>query len=201
MPGSTERSRSCRRSPEVRSSTRRRHETDYAQVDVDAFDRKVAPLVRHVADTALFWGPATNRYVISLLVASDLGVLGLVAGVVMLIATGLGTATVALLVAAAALIVLSLWLFGRGSIVVDRALAKTHFHSDGSPTKLRAVRRSVNHLFCATELQGGGHFYLAPVHAALQALERVPEVVTSHELPPDADVSAFPVLRDPEEKP
>jgi hypothetical protein len=28
-----------------------------------------------------------------------------------------------------------------------------------------------------------------------------PGVVTSHELPPDADVIAFPVLRDPEEKP
>lgn len=41
---------------------------------------------------------------------------------------------------------------------------------------------------------------LGPVRAVLQAVEKVPQVVTSHELPPDADVDALPVLSDPEEK-
>jgi hypothetical protein len=41
---------------------------------------------------------------------------------------------------------------------------------------------------------------LGPVRAALQAVEKVPLVVTSHELPPDADVDVLPVLSDPEEK-
>jgi hypothetical protein len=41
---------------------------------------------------------------------------------------------------------------------------------------------------------------LGAVRAALQAVEKVPRVISSHELPPDADVSAFPVLRDPEQK-
>jgi hypothetical protein len=40
---------------------------------------------------------------------------------------------------------------------------------------------------------------LGPVRAALQAVEKVPRVISSHELPPDADVSAFPVLGDPEQ--
>ena len=42
---------------------------------------------------------------------------------------------------------------------------------------------------------------LGAVRAALQAVEKVPRVISSHELPPDADVIAFPVLSDPEEKP
>jgi hypothetical protein len=41
---------------------------------------------------------------------------------------------------------------------------------------------------------------LGPVRAALQAVETIPQVVSSHELPPDTDVSALPVLTDPEEK-
>lgn len=39
---------------------------------------------------------------------------------------------------------------------------------------------------------------LAPVRAALQAVERVPRVVASHELPPDSNVAAVPILSDPE---
>jgi hypothetical protein len=39
---------------------------------------------------------------------------------------------------------------------------------------------------------------LAPVRDAVQAVENVPRVVASHELPPDADLSALPVLADPE---
>jgi hypothetical protein len=41
---------------------------------------------------------------------------------------------------------------------------------------------------------------LGPVRDALQALENVPRVVASHELPPDADLSVLPVLTDPEEE-
>jgi hypothetical protein len=37
------------------------------------------------------------------------------------------------------------------------------------------------------------------VRDALEAVENVPRVRASHELPPDADVKALPVLTDPEE--
>ena len=40
---------------------------------------------------------------------------------------------------------------------------------------------------------------LSPVRDALQAVENVPRVRSSHELPPDADVNALPILTDPEE--
>jgi hypothetical protein len=40
---------------------------------------------------------------------------------------------------------------------------------------------------------------LGPVRAALQAVEKVPRVVASHELPPDADLQALPILSDPEQ--
>lgn len=40
---------------------------------------------------------------------------------------------------------------------------------------------------------------LGPVRDALQAVENVPRVRASHELPPDADVEALPVLTDPGE--
>jgi hypothetical protein len=41
---------------------------------------------------------------------------------------------------------------------------------------------------------------VGPVRAALQAVEKVPRVVASHELPPDADLGALTVLTDPEGK-
>jgi hypothetical protein len=40
---------------------------------------------------------------------------------------------------------------------------------------------------------------LSPVRDALQAVENVPRVRSSHELPPDADVNALPILTDPGE--
>ncbi|MEV0284776.1 hypothetical protein AB0H36_11740 [Kribbella sp. NPDC050820] len=39
---------------------------------------------------------------------------------------------------------------------------------------------------------------IGPVRGALQAVERIPRVMASHELPPDADVASFPVLHDPQ---
>ena len=39
---------------------------------------------------------------------------------------------------------------------------------------------------------------LGPVRRVLQAVENVPHVRASHELPPDVDVDALPVLVDPE---
>src|SRR5689334_3024278 len=52
------------------------HEVDLPQTDAPTFDAKVAPLVRHVADTGLFfWGPATNVYVISVFATVAIGVI------------------------------------------------------------------------------------------------------------------------------
>ncbi|MEP6598667.1 MAG: hypothetical protein ABJB98_04375 [Actinomycetota bacterium] len=41
---------------------------------------------------------------------------------------------------------------------------------------------------------------LGPVREVLQAVDNVPRVAASHELPPDADVNALPVLTDPERR-
>ena len=38
---------------------------------------------------------------------------------------------------------------------------------------------------------------LARVRDALQAIDPMPRVMTSHELPPDVDIDALPVLTDP----
>jgi hypothetical protein len=66
------------------------HEVDYSTVDADRFDRKVAPPVRHDADTGLvFWGPATNPDVVRLLALAGANALTLLAGLILLAVDGL----------------------------------------------------------------------------------------------------------------
>jgi len=138
-------------------------QVDLPRTDPEEFDAGVAPLVRHVAKTGLFfWGPATNAYVISLLAGLSVGVAVFVSGVVLLFLDGLSwPAGIALLVALAVLAVVARW-FERRSDVVDRALASTHFSTDGRPTRMADLQRSVDHVICATELQSGQHLYLTP---------------------------------------
>jgi predicted acylesterase/phospholipase RssA len=139
------------------------HEMDLTETEPADFDGKVAGLVRHVANTGLFfWGPATNAYVVSLLVGAGLGLLGLVVGIVLLALEGLSWRTgLALIASIVVLAAVARW-FQQRSDVVDRALARTHFSRDGRATQLAAVTRSVDHVICATELQSGRHFYLSP---------------------------------------
>lgn len=139
------------------------HELDYRTADAPAVDAATAPLVRHVADTGLFfWGPSTNRYVRGLLAGAAAGVAALVAGVVLLCLDGLTWPTGLTLVAAAVVLALTAWWFERRSDVVDAALARTHFSTGGRATRLADAARTVDHVFCATELQSGGHLYLSP---------------------------------------
>lgn len=139
------------------------HETDFPTTDPRTFDTNVTPLVRHIADTGLFfWGPATNAYVISVLAGLTLAVLALLAGIALLCAEGLSPRAGGTLLASAVLLALVARWFARRSDVVDRALARTHFTRAGQPTRLADVHRSVDHILCATELQSSDHLYLSP---------------------------------------
>ena len=139
------------------------HEVDYPTVDEATFDRKVAPLVRHVADVGLFfWGPATNAYVLSLFAGVSIGLLGLVVGAVLLCLDGLSWRSGTTLLGAIVVLGLAARFFEQRSAVVDRALAQTHFSRDGQATRLGDVARSIDHVMCATELQSGEHLYLSP---------------------------------------
>jgi hypothetical protein len=66
------------------------------------------------------------------------------------------------LVAGLVLLAAGAALFSRRSVMVDRALARTHFSKDRRPTRLADLPRALDHVFCATELQAGDHFYFAP---------------------------------------
>jgi hypothetical protein len=139
------------------------HEVDLADTDPAEFDTRMSRLVTHVADTGLFfWGPATNGYVLSLFAVLAVGVLTLVAAVVLVAADGLTWLSGLVLAAAVLLLWLAALWFERRSVVVDRALARTHFTTGGRSTPLAAAARSVDQVMCATELQSGEHLYLAP---------------------------------------
>jgi len=147
------------------------HEVDYAHVSPAAFDQAVRPLVHHVAEVGLFfWGPATNTYVRCQLASAFMGVAVFIAGVVLLCLQGLTWAAAATLLAGIVILALVARWFERRSDILDMALAKTHFHADGQPTALSAVERSLDHIFCATELQSADHLYFAPTFVSSYAL-------------------------------
>ncbi len=139
------------------------HEMDYASADADEVRARVRPLLRHVAYTGLFfWGPSTNVFVITVLTLLGLGLLGFLAGLIMAFIGGVGIGSGVVLVASLAVLAAGAAVFPRRSAVVDSALARTHFSRDGRPTTLAETARSLDHVMCATELQSGEHFYLAP---------------------------------------
>ena len=139
------------------------HEMDYASVSADELRARLRPLLRHVAYTGLFfWGPSTNAYVVTVLALLGIGALAFAAGLVMAFVGGAGVAAGVVLVASLAVLTAGITVFARRSAVVDAALARTHFSRGGRPTRLAEVARSLDHVMCATELQGGEHFYLAP---------------------------------------
>jgi hypothetical protein len=140
-------------------------------VQPEEFERRMLRLVRHVSDDGLFfWGRSTNAYVLSIFAGAVVGALALLAGIVVVLRDGLTwTAVAALLVSAVVLAVTARW-FERRSEVLDRALARIHFSRDARPTPLAAVDRSVDHVFCATELQSADHLYLSPRFVSSYAL-------------------------------
>ncbi len=139
------------------------HEMDYAQASAEDVRSKVRTLLRHVAYRGLFfWGPSTNAFVITALCVLGLGTLGILAGLVMAFAAGVGLVAGIVIVASLVVLAAGITIFGWRSVVTDSALARTHFSRAGRPTKLSEVERSLDHVMCATELQAGEHFYFAP---------------------------------------
>jgi predicted acylesterase/phospholipase RssA len=139
------------------------HEMDYARTNPDELRARLRPLLHHVAYTGLFfWGPSTNAFVITVFVLLGLGALGTLAGLVLAFIGGIGVWPGVVLLASLLVLGAGVLVFTRRSVVVDAALARTHFSRDGHPTPLAEVARSVDHVMCATELQAGEHFYLAP---------------------------------------
>jgi hypothetical protein len=76
--------------------------------------------------------------------------------------TGIGIAAGIVLVASLIVLAAGVVIFARRSTVVDCALAPDALHPAGPPDGLASVARSLDHVFCATELQAGEHFYLSP---------------------------------------
>ena len=139
------------------------HELDYRQASAAEVRAMLRPLLRHIAYTGLFfWGPSTNLFVVGLLVVLGLGALGFVAGVIMTFLAGTGIAPGVVLIASLILLAAGVVAFAQRSKVVDGALARTHFSREGHPTRLASVGRTLDHVFCATELQAGEHFYFSP---------------------------------------
>jgi len=116
-----------------------------------------------VAYTGLFfWGPSTNAFVITVFALLGVGVLGALAGLVLAFIGGISALPGVVLLASLVILTAGALVFSRRSVVVDSALARSHFNRNGSPTLLADVERSLDHVMCATELQAGEHFYLAP---------------------------------------
>jgi hypothetical protein len=139
------------------------HEVDYGQVDPKTFDAKVTPMVQHVANTGLFfWGPSTNAYVIAMFSVLGVGAAVLVIGLVLTAIGGIDLISGLTTLAGIVLLVVGARWFEHRSAVVDTALAKTHFTTEGRPTRLSEVARSIDHVICSTELQSGLHIYFNP---------------------------------------
>jgi predicted acylesterase/phospholipase RssA len=139
------------------------HEMDYAHTSPDELRARLRPLLHHVAYTGLFfWGPSTNAFVITVFALLGLGAVGTLAGLVLAFISGIGIWAGVVLLASLLVLTAGVLVFTRRSLVVDAALARTHFSRDGRPTPLAEVARSLDHVMCATELQAGEHFYLAP---------------------------------------
>ena len=136
---------------------------DYRQARADEVRTGLRPLLHHVAYTGLFfWGPSTNVYVVTVLGVLGLGLLGLLSGLILAFIGGIGIAAGIVLAVSLVVLAAGVVIFAQRSKVVDRALARTHFSQQGRPTGLADVARSLDQVFCATELQAGEHFYFSP---------------------------------------
>lgn len=138
---------------------------DLPSVNASDFASKVRHLIRNVADVGLFfWGPRTNLYVGTTIGTAIAAGIALVTTLAWTAITGLRLGALICLVVTAVLLTIGLALFERRSNIMDGALAAEYFHTpDGKPTLLADLQqRPVTHVFCATELQEGRHFYMSP---------------------------------------
>lgn len=135
---------------------------DYRATDSDAFDTAVTPLARVITTRGLFnRGPTTDTWLLTTVAMLGLGILLPLAWLGTAVVAGAGDVRQWLHWAGLAgvlLLVLGLWSLSRRSVVVERALAREVVGSG----RLADVTGSVDHVFCATDLQSGRHVYLAP---------------------------------------
>ena len=115
----------------------------------------------HLGATKLIATAGRSRERIEVFVALPLAVV--VGAVVSVIATPWQWTVIGLMVAAAAwvIVVCGGRLARRGEIVRD-ALEQSLFRADQEAVSLGDLDRGVNHVFCATDLESGDHFYLTP---------------------------------------
>lgn len=141
------------------------HAIDYAGTDGERLRAAIRPALLHIAREGLFfWGRLTNAYVVTLLAMLAIGTVLPLVWLGFAVVLGASDVPVPINVAAvvgAVLLLFGAWLFSRRSAVVERALARAHFGGAPGP-RLADVRRPVEHVFCATELQSGYHVYLSP---------------------------------------
>lgn len=135
---------------------------DFRRADAHQAEAAFRPMSRMIAYDGLFlWGPSTNVYSWATYSAMGLGAVSLLAGLVVGLAWHPAwwwmPAVVGLV-----LLAVGGWAAEQRGRVVDAALARLFFHHQGRPTLLGALERDVHHVLCATELQSGEHFYLAP---------------------------------------
>lgn len=125
-------------------------------------EQAFGPMTRLIAHEGLFlWGPSTNAYSLITYGLMGLGGAGIVAGLVLGLATHPWWWWVVALVGLAVLAVGAYLAEQRGR-VVDAALARLFLHRQDEPTLLRDIDRPVRHVICATELQSGEHVYFCP---------------------------------------
>ncbi|MFN8167516.1 MAG: patatin-like phospholipase family protein [Candidatus Nanopelagicales bacterium] len=138
-------------------------DVDLASATHDDAERAFSPMVRMIAHDGLFlWGPATRTYAVLDFTLMGVGAVGVLVGLAGLLWSHAATAWVAVTLVAAALLAAGLWWAEQRGRAVDRALGRLFFSRSGRRTRLAELDTSVDHVFCATELQSGEFFYLRP---------------------------------------
>jgi predicted acylesterase/phospholipase RssA len=131
-------------------------EVDFRNTSPEAFRKMVAvPLATRIATRGvLFAAPLTWVFI---LVAVIVGVATIVLGGLWPLPINVRVRASAFVVVATLLASLLKW---RGHLH-DYALGKYLFHRHGKRTKLATTSKAVDHIFCATDLEGQHHVYFA----------------------------------------
>jgi predicted acylesterase/phospholipase RssA len=125
---------------------------DFAQATPEAFDRVAADLLNRIVRHGLFHG--------SWVVWAYLAVLAVGAALVTTAYAYGWPAALPGWVAALLFVALGALALLRGS-VISLQLAQRFFTHQGIPTKLNALSRSVEHIFCATDITSAAPFYFS----------------------------------------
>jgi hypothetical protein len=156
---------------------------DYRTVDPATFRATVTPFTRRLAQKGTVWPPANLTLAYLVLLAA---VLAVVVGV-WFMPWAVGLRISAFVVGLVAFGVVASW----RSAIMSRAFARTLYAPKGSPTALSGICRSLDHVFCATDLHAGENVYFSggfvcsyrfgwgspgdlPLHVAIQCSAALP---------------------------